>query len=139
MSPAPRTPVPAVAAALLAGLGVLPLAIVAFLVYALGGLQADAGREWFTVILLVVPPFLQLFALTWFLLRRGRVPLVVSALVACAVAGLVVATARSVGDPVGPGPFVLALCPVLAAGLALSPPVGRWLADARAQRRARET
>ncbi|MGY1607048.1 MULTISPECIES: hypothetical protein [unclassified Geodermatophilus] len=130
-----RIPVPAVAAAVLAGLGVLPLAIVAFLVYALGGLQADAGREWFTLVLLVVPPFLQLFALTWFLLRRGRVPLVLSALLAIGVAGLVVATARSVGESVGAGPFVLALCPVLAAGLAMTPAVGRWLAEARDARR----
>jgi peptidoglycan/LPS O-acetylase OafA/YrhL len=132
-------PVPAIAAAVLAGLGVLPLTMVAFLVYALGGLQADAGRDWATAALLVVPPFLQLFALVWFLVRRGRVPLVLSALLAIGVAGLVVATARSLGESVGPGPFVLATCPVLAAGLALTPSVGRWLAEARAGRRRQET
>ena len=137
MSAPSRIPGPALAAAVLAAVGVLPLVIVAFLVVALGGLQADAGRDWFTAGLLVLPPFLQLFALGWLLLRRGRIPLVVSALVVVAVAVLVIGTATSIGSSVGAGPFVLAICPVLAAGLAMTPAVGRWLAEARAERRRR--
>jgi peptidoglycan/LPS O-acetylase OafA/YrhL len=132
-------PAPAIAAAVLAAVGVLPLAIVAFLVVALGGLQADAGRDWALVALLVVPPLLQVFALVWFLLRRGRFPLVLAALVSIAVAVLVVVVSSSAGESVGAGPFVLAACPVLAAGVALSPAVGRWLAAARAERRSPAT
>ncbi len=137
MSAPSRIPGPAIAAAVLAAVGVLPLVIVAFLVVALGGLDADAGRDWFTVVLLLVPPFLQLFALGWLLFGRGRVPLVVSALVVVAVAVLVVGTASSIGSSVGAGPFILALFPVLAAVLAFTPAVGRWLAAAREERRSR--
>jgi peptidoglycan/LPS O-acetylase OafA/YrhL len=137
MSAPSRIPGPAIAAAVLAAVGVLPLVIVAFLVVALGGLDADAGRDWFTVVLLLVPPFLQLFALGWLLFGRGRVPLVVSALVVVAVAVLVVGTASSIGSSVGAGPFILALFPVLAAVVAFTPAVGRWLAAAREERRSR--
>ena len=139
MSAPSRIPGPAIAAAVLAAVGVLPLVIVAFLVVALGGLDADAGRDWFTVVLLLVPPFLQLFALGWLLFGRGRVPLVVSALVVVAVAVLVVGTASSIGSSVGAGPFILALFPVLAAVVAFTPAVGRWLAAAREERRSRES
>ena len=135
MSATSRIPGPAVAAAILAAIGVLPLVIVAFFVVALGGLDADTGRDWFTVVLILVPPFLQLFALGWLLFRRGRVPLVLSALVVIAVAVLVIGTASSIGSSVGPGPFVLALFPVLAAVVAFTPAVGRWLAEAREARR----
>ncbi|PWW24649.1 hypothetical protein JD79_03838 [Geodermatophilus normandii] len=138
MSTPSRIPGPALAAAVLAALGVLPLVVVAFLVVALGGLEADSGRrDWVSVVLLLLPPLLQLFALGWFLLRRGRVPLVLAALAAIAAGVLVLATAASVGQSVGLGPFVLAVCPVLAAGLAMTPAVGRWLAEARAHRRGR--
>ncbi len=137
MSAPSRIPGPAIAAAVLAAVGVLPLVIVAFLVVALGGLDADAGRDWFTVVLLLVPPFLQLFALGWLLFGRGRVPLVVSALVVVAVAVLVVGTASSIGSSVGAGPVKLALFPVLAAVVAFTPAVGRWLAAAREERRSR--
>jgi peptidoglycan/LPS O-acetylase OafA/YrhL len=137
MSAPSRIPGPAIAAAVLAAVGVLPLVIVAFFVVALGGLDADAGRDWFTVVLLLVPPFLQLFALGWLLFGRGRVPLVVSALVVVAVAVLVVGTASSIGSSVGAGPFILALFPVLAAVVAFTPAVGRWLAAAREERRSR--
>ena len=139
MSAPSRIPGPAIAAAILAAIGVLPLVIVAFLVVALGGLEADTGRDWGTVLLLLLPPFLQLFALGWLLLRRGRVPLVLSALVVVVVGVLVVGTASSIGESVGPGPFVLAVFPVLAAAVAFTPAVGRWLAEAREQRRSRET
>jgi hypothetical protein len=71
---------------------------------------------------LVVPPLLQLFAVVWFVLGRGRVPLVLAALLAIAVAVLVVVVSSSAGEAVGAGPFVLVICPVLAAALALSPP-----------------
>jgi peptidoglycan/LPS O-acetylase OafA/YrhL len=135
MSPSTSMPGTAIAAAVLAGVGVLPLAIVAFLVVALGGLQADAGRDWSLAAVLVLPPLLQVFALVWFLLGRGRVPLVLAALLAIAVAVLVVVVSSSAGEAVGAGPFVLVICPVLAAALALSPAVGRWLAQARAERR----
>ncbi|SFO54457.1 hypothetical protein SAMN05660359_04247 [Geodermatophilus obscurus] len=135
MSPSRSMPGTAIAAAVLAAVGVLPLAIVAFLVVALGGLQADAGRDWTLVALLVVPPLLQVFALVWFLLRRGRVPLVLAALVTIGVAVLVVVITSSAGEPAGAGPFVLVVCPVLAAVVAMSPAVGRWLAASRAERR----
>jgi peptidoglycan/LPS O-acetylase OafA/YrhL len=137
MSAPSRIPGAVIAAAVLAAVGVLPLVLVAFAVVALGGLEADTGRDSATVVLLVIPPFLQLFALGWLLLRRGRVPLVVSALVVVAVAVLVVGTATSVGRSVGAGPFVLAVFPVLAAAVAMSPAVGRWSAEARAHRRRR--
>ncbi|HYO37213.1 MAG TPA: hypothetical protein VER97_14145 [Geodermatophilus sp.] len=135
MSPSTSMPGTAIAAAVLAAVGVLPLALVAFLVVALGGLQADAGRDWSLAAVLVVPPLLQLFAVVWFALGRGRVPLVLGALLAVAVAVLVVVVSSSAGESVGAGPFVLVICPVLAAALALSPTVGRWLAHARAERR----
>ncbi len=139
MSAPSRIPGAAVAAAILAAIGVLPLVITAFLVVALGGLEADDGRDWSTVVLLLVPPFLQLFALGWLLFRRGRVPLVLSALVVVVVAVLVIGTASSIGSSVGAGPFILALFPVLAAVVAYTPAVGRWLAAAREERRSRET
>ncbi len=138
MSAPSRIPGPAIAAAVLAAVGVLPLVVTAFLVVALGGLESDTGRDWPTVLLLVVPPFLQLFALGWLLFRRGRVPLVLSALVTVAVAVMVVVVADSAGQAVGAGPFVLAVFPVAAAVVAMSPAVGRWLAAARAERRDRE-
>ncbi len=137
MSPSTSMPGTAIAAAVLAAVGVLPLAIVAFLVFALGGLPADAGRDWVLLVVLTVPPLLQVFALVWFLLRRGRVPLVLSALVTIAVAVLVVAITTSAGQSAGAGPVVLVVCPVLAAALAMSPAVGRWLAVAREERRDR--
>jgi peptidoglycan/LPS O-acetylase OafA/YrhL len=135
MSPSPSMPGTAIATAVLAAVGVLPLAIVALVVVALGGLEADAGRDWVLLVVLVVPPLLQLFALGWFLVRRGRVPLVVAALAAVGAAVLVLVTSASVDQSVGPGPFVLAVCPVLAAVVAMSPAVGRWLAASRAERR----
>ena len=138
MSSPSRIPGPALAAAIVAALGVLPLVVVAFLVIALGGLDADAGRDWVDTGLLLALPLLQLFALGWFLLRRGRVPLVVAALASVAAGVLILVTAASVGESLGIGPFVLAVCPVVAAALAMTPAVGRWLAEARAARRGRE-
>ncbi|MGX5657169.1 hypothetical protein ACWKWC_20515 [Geodermatophilus nigrescens] len=137
MSAPSRIPGPALAAAIVAALGVLPLVVVAFLVIALGGLEADAGRNWLETGLLLLLPLLQLFALGWFLLRRGRVPLVVAALATVAGAVLIAVISASVGQSVGAGPFVLALCPVVAAALAMRPAVGRWSAEARAARRGR--
>ena len=137
MSATSPIPGPALATAVVAALGVLPLVVVAFLVIALGGLEADAGRNWVETGLLLLLPLLQLFALGWFLLRRGRVPLVVAALATVAGGVLIFGTAASVGRSVGAGPFVLALCPVIAAGLAMTPAVGRWSAEARAARRGR--
>ncbi|MGY1650385.1 hypothetical protein [Geodermatophilus sp. SYSU D01119] len=137
MSAPSRIPGPALAAAIVAALGVLPLVVVAFLVIALGGLEADGGRNWLETGLLLLLPLLQLFALGWFLLRRGRVPLVVAALATVAGGVLIFGISASVGQSVGAGPFVLALCPVVAAALAMTPAVGRWSAEARAARRGR--
>ena len=138
MSPSSSSiPGPALAAAVLAAVAVLPLVVVAYFVVALGGLDSDSGRDWVVVAVLVVPPLLQLFALGWFLLRRGRVPLVLAALAAVGAGALVVVVASSIDQPVGPGPFVLAVFPVLAAAVAFTPAVGRWLAEAREARRTR--
>ncbi|MBM7804744.1 peptidoglycan/LPS O-acetylase OafA/YrhL [Geodermatophilus bullaregiensis] len=124
-----RMPGLAIAAAALGAVGVLPLAIVAVLGFALGGVLADAegSRAWWTLALLLMP-LLQLFAVFWLVARRGRWPLVLGAAVSLAFAGLVIGVAASVGEDVGIGPFVVAVCPLLAATLAFSPQVTAWLA-----------
>ncbi len=124
-----RMPGLAIAAAAIGAVGVLPLAVVAFLAFALGGVQADAGggRPWWTSALLLMP-VLQLFAVLWLVVRRGRWPLVLGAAVSLAFTGLVIGVAASAGQDVGVGPFVVAVCPMVAAGLAFSPQVGAWLA-----------
>ncbi|MGR7027933.1 hypothetical protein [Geodermatophilus sp. URMC 62] len=124
-----RIPGLAIAAAAVGALGVLPLALVAVLAFALGGVQGDSsgGRDWWTFALLLLP-LLQLFGVSWLVVRRGRWPLVLSAAAALAFAGLVLGTAASVGQDVGAGPLLVAVCPVIAAGLAFSPQVGAWLA-----------
>jgi hypothetical protein len=126
-----RIPGAALAAAVLSAVGVLPLAGVAMLVVVLGGLEADDGhRDWWAL-LLVVPALVQLVATVVLVLRRGRWPLVLGAVLALAAAVLIVRTAASVDQAVGAGPFILVLFPVLAAGIAYSPPVSRWLAGRR--------
>ncbi len=129
-SPTPsRMPGLAIAAAAVGALGVLPLALVAVLAFALGGVSGDTGggRDWWSFALLLLP-LLQLFGVFWLVARRGRWPLVLGAAASLAFAGLVLGTAASVGQDVGAGPLLVAVCPVIAVGLAFSPQVGAWLA-----------
>lgn len=118
-------PVLVLVAAVVAGIGVLPLALVAATAVLLG---SDAGgRDWWTL-LLIAPPVLELAGIVLLLTRRGRWPLVAAAAASLAVTGLVLGMAARVGQSVGVWPFVLVVCPLVAAVLAMTPPAGEWLA-----------
>ncbi|SFP37421.1 hypothetical protein SAMN05660464_2969 [Geodermatophilus dictyosporus] len=128
-SPFPRAPsgmpVVALVSAVVAGIGVLPLALVGATAVLLGN---DAGgRDWWTL-LLITPPVLELLGIVWLLTRRGRWPLVAAAGASLAVTGLVLGMAARVGQSVGVWPFLLVVCPLVAAVLAMTPAVGAWIA-----------
>ncbi|MGY1793777.1 hypothetical protein ACI796_07290 [Geodermatophilus sp. SYSU D00525] len=125
-----RMPGTAIAAAAVGALGVLPLALVTVLPFVLGGVQSDDVRDWWVYALLLLP-VIQLFGVVWLVSRRGRWPLLLGAVASLGFALLVVATAVAVGEDVGVAPFVVAVCPLVAAGLALSPRVSAWLAGRR--------
>ena len=125
-----RLPGTAIAAAAIGALGVLPLALVTVLPFLLGGVQSDNVRDWWVYALLLLP-VLQVFGVVWLVTRRGRWPLVAGAVASLAFALLVIGTAVSVGADVGATPVVVAVCPLIAAGLALSPRVTAWLAGGR--------
>ena len=120
----------AIAAAALGALGVLPLTLVTVLPFLLGGVQSDDVRDWWVYALLLLP-VLEVFGVVWLVARRGRWPLVAGAVASLAFALLVIGTAVSVGADVGAAPVVVAVCPLVAAGLALSPRVTAWLAGRR--------
>ncbi|MGY1830305.1 hypothetical protein ACI8AA_07730 [Geodermatophilus sp. SYSU D01180] len=125
-----RMPGTAIAAAAVGALGVLPLALVTVLPFVLGGVQSDDVRDWWVYALLLLP-VVQLFGVVWLVSRRGRWPLLLGAVGSVVFALLVMATAAAVGEDVGVAPVVVAVCPLVAAGLALSPRVTAWLAGRR--------
>ncbi|WP_409332284.1 hypothetical protein [Trujillonella humicola] len=123
-----RIPWQAVAAVAVGLFGVVPLTFVAFVVFALGGLDSDTARDpW--IYPLFLAPLLLLVGSLLLLAGRSRVWLVVGAVAAVAAGLTIIVVGRSAGEPVGVWPLLLAVCPVVAAGIALRPPVGRWLAE----------
>lgn len=107
--------------------GVVPLTFVVFVIYALGGLNSDTARDpW--VYPLFLAPLLVLVGSLLLLAGRSRVWLFAGAVAAVAAGLTIIGVGRSADEPVGGWPMLLAVCPVLAAGLALRPAVGRWLA-----------
>ena len=118
------------AAAVLAGIGALVLLALAFLVLALGGLSSDgADRAW--ALLPLAAGLAAALGSVRLLRRRGWGALAVACLLAAAFVVLLVVQAADLGEdpPVGLSLLMLA-GPVAALGLALTPPVRRWLGTA---------
>jgi hypothetical protein len=118
--------------ALLAGVlgfvGALPTLLLAVIAVALGGLSADAGPDPFAYLLLAVP-LLQVLGATWLLARRSWLLLVLAVLPVALLAGAVVWAATGTEDAQDPAlPLLLLVAPVLAAVLAATPRVRRWVA-----------
>ncbi|SDD10549.1 hypothetical protein SAMN05660690_3407 [Geodermatophilus telluris] len=122
-------PVLVLAALVVAGIGVLPLTLVGATAVLLGN-DSGGGRDWWTLLLLA-PPVLELLGIVWLLTRRGRWPLVLAAAASLAVTGLVLGMAARVGQSVGVWPFLLVVCPLAAAVLAMTPAGGEWVAARR--------
>ncbi|RBY74480.1 hypothetical protein DQ238_21820 [Geodermatophilus sp. TF02-6] len=127
----------ALAAAVAGIVGALPPAFVAVIAVALGGLSADTGPDPWTY-LLILAPVLQICAALWLLARRGWLPLVLAVLPVALLTAGVVWAASSTEDAGGPGWALLMLVlPVLAAVLAATPRVRRWIAGRPPRERAR--
>ena len=129
--------------ALLAGIlglvGALPPAFLATVAVALGGLTADAGPDPWTYVLLVVP-LLQIWAAVWLLSRRGWLPLVLAVLPVAVLTGAVIWAASATEDAGGLGwPLLMLVAPVLAAVLATTPRVRRWVTGRPGRGRARRS
>ncbi|MGY1772347.1 hypothetical protein [Blastococcus sp. SYSU D00813] len=123
-----RIPWQAVVAVGIGLFGVVPLTFVVFVIYAVGGLDSDTARDpW--IYPLFLAPLLVLVGSLLLLAGRSRVWLVLGAVAAVAAGLTIVLVGRSAGEPVGVWPLMLAVFPVLAAGIALGPAVGRWLAE----------
>lgn len=121
-------PPPAVLAAALGIVGAIPTGFLAVIAVALGGLTSDAGPDPWTY-LLVVAPLLQVGAAIWLLARRGWLPTVLAVVPVAVLAGVVVWTATRTEEAGNAGlPLLLLLAPVLAAVLAATPRVRRWVA-----------
>jgi hypothetical protein len=121
-------PPPAVLAAVLGLVGAIPTGFLAVIAVALGGLTSDAGPDVWTY-LLVVAPLLQVCAAVWLLARRGWLLTVLAVLPVAALTGAVVWAATGTADAGNPAlPLLLLLAPVLAAVLAATPRVRRWVA-----------
>ena len=115
-------------AAVLGIIGALPPAFLAVMAVALGGLTADAGPDPWTYLLLVAP-VLQVGGATWLLARRGWLPLVLAVIPVAVLTAAVVWAARVTEDAGSLGwPLLLLVVPVLAAVLAATPRVRRWVA-----------
>ncbi len=123
----PRMPGLAIAAGVLGILGAVPPLFVAVLAVALGGLSADTGPDPWTYLLLAAPA-VQLAGALWLLARRGWLLLVLSVLPVAMLTGAVIVTAAE-DDAGGLGlPLLLVAAAGLAAALALTPRVRRWVA-----------
>ncbi|RBY88369.1 hypothetical protein DQ240_05995 [Blastococcus sp. TF02A-26] len=117
----------ALTAVVCGGVAVIPLLLMAVLLFAVGGLSSDSAREpWVWIVFLA--PVVQLAAAMWLVLRRGWLPLVLAVLPSAALLWAVYSAAEDEGDAVGAGPVLLVLFPLLAAGFAAAPPTRRWLA-----------
>lgn len=118
--------------ALIAGalgiLGALPTLFFAVIAAALGGVAADTGPDPWTY-LLIAAPLVQVFGATWLLARRSWLVLVLSVVPVAVLAGAVAWAAAGNEDAGNPAlPLLLLLVPVLAAVLATTPRVRRWVA-----------
>ena len=131
-----RMPWTALTAVVCGVVAVIPLLLMALLLFAVGGLSSDAAREWWVWVVFLAP-VLQFVAALWLVRRRGWVPLLLAVLPSAALTALVYAAAREEGDAVGVGPLLIVFFPLLAAGFAAAPPTRRWLAGR--PRRARAT
>jgi hypothetical protein len=131
-------PGPALAAAVLGIIGALPPAFVAFMAVALGGLAADTGPDPWTY-LLVAAPIVQVGGALWLLSRRGWLLLVLAVLPVGLLTGAVVWAASEADEPTGGlgWPLLLLVFPVLAAVLAATPRVRRWVAGRTRRSRGR--
>ena len=120
-------PPPAVLAAALGFIGAFPTGFLAVIAVALGWLTADAGFDpW--AYLLVVAPLVQVWAAIWLLARRGWLPTVLAVVPVAVLAGVVVWTATRTEEAGNPAlPLLLLLAPVIAAVLATTPRVRRWV------------
>jgi hypothetical protein len=106
---------------------VVPLLLMALLLFALGGLNSDNAREpWVWLILL--SPVIQIFATLWLFTRHGWVPLVLAVAPAAVFTGAIFWSARDNDEAVGFGPLLIVLFPLLAAGFAVARPTREWLA-----------
>ena len=118
----------ALIAGVLGFVGALPTLLLAVIAVALGGLSADAGPDPFAYLMLAAP-LLQVLGATWLLARRSWLLLVLAVVPVGLLAGAVVWTATGTEDAQNPAlPLLLLVVPVLAAVLAATPRVRRWVA-----------
>ena len=120
-------PPASVLAAAIGLIGAFPTGFLAVIAVALGGLTADAGVDpW--AYLLVVAPLVQIWAAIWLLARRSWLPMVIAVVPVAVLAGVVVWSAIGTEDAGNPAlPLLLLLGPVIAAVLAATPRVRRWV------------
>jgi hypothetical protein len=108
--------------------GALPTLFLAVVAVALGGLSADAGPDPWTYLLLAAP-VVQVLGAAWLLGRRSWLLLVLAVVPVAVLAGAVVWAATGTADAGNPAlPLLLLVAPVLAAVLAATPRVRRWVA-----------
>ncbi len=118
----------ALVAGVLGLVGALPPAFLAVIAVALGGLSADAGPDPWAYLLLAAP-LVQVFGAVWLLARRSWLLLVLGVVPVAVLAGAVVWAATGTEDAQSPAlPLLLLVAPVLAAVLAATPRVRRWVA-----------
>ncbi|MGY1743680.1 MULTISPECIES: hypothetical protein [unclassified Blastococcus] len=122
-----RMPWTALTAGICGIVAVVPLLLMALLLFALGGLSSDSAREpWVWLVLLA--PVVQFVATLWLFTRHGWVPMLLAVVPAALFTGAIYWTANENGDPVGVGPLLIVLFPLLAAGFAVARPTRLWLA-----------
>src|ERR687894_674915 len=115
----------ALTAGVLGLVGALPTL---FLAVVLGGLSADAGPDPWTYLLLAAP-VVQVLGAAWLLARRSWLLLVLAVVPVAVLTGAVVWAATGTADAGNPAlPLLLLVAPVLAAVLAATPRVRRWVA-----------
>lgn len=118
----------ALVAGVLGFVGALPTLFLAVVAVALGGLSADAGPDPWTYLVLAAP-LLQVLGATWLLARRSWLLLVLAVVPVALLAAAVVRAATGTEDAGNPAlPLLLLVAPVLAAVLAATPRVRRWVA-----------
>ena len=118
----------ALVAGVLGLVGALPTLFLAVVAVALGGLSADAGPDPWTYLLLAAP-VVQVLGAAWLLARRSWLLLVLAVVPVALLAGAVVWAATGTEDAGNPAlPLLLLVAPVLAAVLAATPRVRRWVA-----------